>query len=334
MKIQKLAPTIINLRDLTPGAISAINHPAMPDLTRLQHGGQADTWCLIERGRLGAICSVWTVNTPTVNTYRTATLGHFFAQEPRAGAQLLDYACARLREQGIDYVIGPMDGNSWHSYRLVTMAGERPPFFLEYYTPCDWPAIFTTAGFAPIANYSSAQTRTADYQDPSAAKFMVRAERLGITIRPFQPAQVEAELAALYDLSVRSFVHNVLYSPIGRDEFIALYKPLLPYIAPELFLLAEHAGQLVGFVLALPDYLQQARGEVIDTVIIKTLARHPARQYAGLGSYLAQAVHERGAALGYRTAIHALMHDDNASRVISDKSAATIRRYALYGKVL
>ncbi|MEZ4682040.1 MAG: GNAT family N-acetyltransferase [Caldilineaceae bacterium] len=297
-------------------------------------GKQRATWCLVQGGKLGAICSVWTEEVPCVDSYRTAVLGHFFAQEPQAGIRLLDYACVRLREQGIDYVIGPMDGNSWHRYRLVTMAGERSPFLLEYYTPCDWPAIFTAAGFAPLAGYSSAQTATANYQDPSAAKFVARADKLGVTLRPFDPARAQTELTALYALSVQSFAHNVLYSPIDRHEFLALYTPLLPYIVPDLFLLAEHAGQLVGFVLAVPDYLQQARGAAIDTIIIKTLARHPARHYAGLGSYLAQAIHERAAALGYQTAIHALMHDDNASRIISDKSAQTIRRYALYGKVL
>ena len=265
---------------------------------------------------------------------RRAVLGHFFAQDERTGALLLDFACDRLRELGADYVIGPLDGDTWHRYRLVAAGSERPPFFLEYYTPCEWPAIFSAAGFAPIATYRSAVTTTADYQDRSADKFAKRAEQMGLTLQPFAPEKAEAALAALYDLSIQSFAHNVLYSPITRTEFLDLYRPLLPYVVPDLFLLAEHEGQLVGFVLAVPDYLQRTRGETMDTIVIKTLARHPARCYAGLGSYLAQVVHQRAAALGFSNAIHALMHDDNASRFISNKTAHTFRRYALYGKAL
>lgn len=327
------ATTIVTLQSLMPGAISAINHPAMPDLVRLRQQ-QVATWCLIQGSKLGAICSLWTEHVPTVPGHKTAVLGHFYAQAPMAGRQLLDHACAQLAAQGYDYVVGPMDGNSWHNYRLVTEAGRRPPFWLEYYTPCDWPAIFCAAGFTPIATYCSAQTATAGYTDPSADKFARKVGALGLTLRPFDPTQAQTELTALYSLSCQSFAHNFLYTPITLAAFLALYLPLTPYIVPELFLVAEQAGQLIGYVLALPDYLQQARGETIDTIIIKTLARHPARQYAGLGSYLAREVHHRAAALGYQTAIHALMHEENVSRTISAKSAQTIRRYALYGKEL
>ena len=332
------SPAIVNLRSLAPGMVETINHPAMPDVASLRHGSQAESWCLVERGKLGAICSLWLDAVPRLDgaglKEKCAALGHFFAQDAEAGGTLLGFACARLRMLGAQYVVGPLDGGTWHRYRLVTQAGERPPFFLEYYTPCDWPALFVEAGFSPVATYRSAQTATANYADRSAEKFAGRAAQMALTVRTFQPEETAATLTALYELSVQSFAHNALYTPITRQEFEALYRPLLPHLVPDLFLLAEHNGQLVGFVLAVPDYGQRVRGEVIDTIVIKTLARHPARCYAGLGSYLAQEIHQRAAALGYRTAIHALMHDSNASRIISDKSAQTIRRYALYGRAL
>ena len=52
-------PSIINFHALTPGMLETINHPAMPDLATLQQGNQSETWCLVERGKLGAICSLW-----------------------------------------------------------------------------------------------------------------------------------------------------------------------------------------------------------------------------------------------------------------------------------
>lgn len=334
MMIETETTTIINLQSLTPGSISYVDHPAMPNLAQVQQSKATETWCLIQDGKLGALCSLWTKNVTSVQGYKSAAVGHFFAQTPQAGAQILKHACERLMGLGFEYVVGPLDGDTWHSYRVVTEAGTAPPFFLEYYTPSDWPGIFAVAGFAQIATYRSSLAPTTNYVDRSAAKFATKTARLGLTLRPFNITNAEMELTALYALSIRSFAHNLLYAPIDLADFLALYMPLVPTIVPDLFLLAEEAGHLVGFVLAVPDYLQKARGEPIDTVVIKTVARHPQRRYAGLGSYLVREIHQRAATLGYSHAIHALMHDDNVSRVISDRTAQVIRRYTLYGRLL
>lgn len=331
--------TIVNLREVNAGSITTINHPAMPDLARLRREDAPETWCLL-RGdklggeKLGAICSIWTEHVAAVNGYRTAALGHFFAHDPDVGKTLLAHACRQAAAKGFDYLVGPLDGDTWHRYRLVTDQGTTPPFFLEYYTPCDWPGIFLESGFTAIATYCSAQTTELTYADRSAEKFAPRAAAMGLTVRPFNPDRAEAELTALYHLSIQSFAGNFLYTPIGLAEFLTLYQPLLPHLVPAHVLLAEHAGRLVGMLFGIPDYLQPARGEAIDTLIIKTIARAPERRYAGLGSYLAHMAHQEAATAGYKRVIHALMHDENASLVISQKSAQVIRRYALYGKQL
>jgi hypothetical protein len=53
-----------------------------------------------------------------------------------------------------------------------------------------------------------------------------------------------------------------------------------------------------------------------------------------LGGLLVALVQREASRLGFRRAIHALMHDTNASRRISDRSARTFRRYALLSKAL
>jgi hypothetical protein len=53
-----------------------------------------------------------------------------------------------------------------------------------------------------------------------------------------------------------------------------------------------------------------------------------------LGGVLVAQVHRRAHEGGYRRVIHALMHDDNRSRRLSDRFARPIRRYALFAKKL
>jgi len=153
----------------------------------------------------------------------------------------------------------------------------------------------------------------------------------------------ESELYQIYNLILASFSRNFLYTPINEADFRAMYYPLRPYIQPELILIAERAGQPIGFIFALPDLLQgqprpeqgRRRAQTIDTVIIKTVAVHPDYQMMGLGSLLVARCQEIACDLGYKRAIHALMHETNDSRKISHRNGTQIiRRYALFAKEL
>ncbi|MFM8454184.1 MAG: hypothetical protein ACKOAD_04325 [Gammaproteobacteria bacterium] len=296
-------------------------------------GNPNETWGIIKNNTLEAVCSFWLNNLPWQGAI-ASSLGHFFTNDAKSGQEILLVVLNRLQELGSSYVIGPMNGNTWQSYRLVTHSEQYPPFFLEYFTPKEWPEIFKSVGFEPIAHYSSARSSRIEYIDQSAEKFKLKKEILGLVIRPFGLSRAKEELKSVHRLSLESFSGNFLYTSILLEDFINLYEKIIPYIEPKYFLLAEHKGELVGFIFAIPDLLQKQSGKIIDTLIVKTVAKKPGRQYAGLGNYLVHAIHQSAAIDGYKNIIHALMFDDNVSRVISQKSAETIRKYALYGKSL
>ena len=87
-------------------------------------------------------------------------------------------------------------------------------------------------------------------------------------------------------------------------------------------------GDLAGFLFGIPNYNE---GPKSSSVILKTYAS----VQKGAGQLLANAFHAAGRDLGYQTAIHALIHDDNLSAVRSAAEGAEIfRRYGLFGKVL
>lgn len=157
---------------------------------------------------------------------------------------------------------------------------------------------------------------------------------MNITLRPFAINNTKAELTSVHQLSTNSFARNFLYTDINLSDFLALYEKIIPYVIPDFFLMAEHEGKLIGFAFAIPDYLQKQQGKEIDTLILKTIAVEPGRTYAGLGSYLFYKIHQLAIEKGFNTVIHAYMHDSNISKIISNKSAQTIRRYHLFGKKL
>jgi GNAT superfamily N-acetyltransferase len=264
-------------------------------------------------------------------------LGFYHAEDFAAGTALLEFACRLLGERGSGWCIGPLDGNTWRGYRLVSEAMSLPPFFLEPHQPVEWVKHFEAAGFCPFATYHSSLAEDLDQIDAAAANHQqvrVAQTLAGITIRPFRLEAYEQELRRVFELTMISFRQNLLFTPIDFAEFSAIYAPLRPRVIPELFLLAERAGTLLGFVFAIPDYRQPARGAALDTVVIKSLAVHPAATNAGLGACLVDQCHLAAGRLGFRHAIHAMMHDDNISVRISRRTAKVIRRYALFSRKL
>jgi GNAT superfamily N-acetyltransferase len=287
-----------------------------------------------------ARCSLWWHGTPDYPGERVGLIGHYDACDGEAAAHLLHAACAELAAQGCTLAVGPLDGSTWRRYRLVTERGSEPPFFLEPDNQDDWPAHFLANGFSTLARYSSALnpelSRTAARGERAAARLEAR----GIRLRAVQPAEVAAPgrfvavLRGIYRVAVAAFRANLLYSPISEADFIAQYLPIRPSVRPELVLLAEREGEVIGFVFGLPDALQAQRGQPIDTVIIKTVAVLPAYAGQGIGALLVERCQAAAARLGYRRAIHALMHEGNASQQISAHSAQTMRRYALFARWL
>jgi GNAT superfamily N-acetyltransferase len=279
-------------------------------------------------GELVARCSLWWSDVPPLFGQRVGAIGHYAARRPEAVGPLLGHACERLAAHGCSLAVGPMDGNTWRRYRLLTERGTEPPFLLEPDNPDDWPAHFTGHGFAPLAEYYSA------VNDDLSRTIIQSTAPMGVTVRNLDLDRFEDELRAIHALSLASFTDNFLYTPIGEEEFVAQYLPVRPHVRPELVLLAERAGELVGFLFAVPDLLQARRGKPVDTVIFKTMAVHPGLRGLGLGSHLMAQAHDAARRLGFRRAIHALMHADNRSRRISDHTARTIRRYTLFARPL
>lgn len=285
-------------------------------------------------GALVARCSLWRARDSRAAPTTTGLIGHYAALDADAGRELLELSSSWHRAEGCDRVIGPMDGSTWHRYRLLTERGTEPPFFLEPDNPDDWPQHFTDAGFVPLATYTSALNPDLNRVDARSDRRRAELQRNGITLRTIDVERFDVELGAIHELSLVAFAHNFLYSPIGLDAFLASYTPIRAHLVPELVLLAEREGQLVGFIFGIPDLMESARGEPLRTVIIKSMAVHPGCGGSGLGGLLMDDCQRAARRLGFERAIHALMHETNRSRNISARYGKVIRRYTLYEKRL
>ncbi len=326
LTIVKRIEDLMSLRD---GSVELLNPESFQSTNPMCHLALHDT-----TGALVARCSLWERCDASGASTSDGLVGHYAAANADAGKELLEHASHRHRVEGRKRVIGPMDGSTWHRYRLLTDRGTEPAFFLEPDNPDEWPGHFSDAGFVPMATYTSALNADLSRVDSRSDKRRTELERNGITLRTFELARFEDELAAIHELSLVAFTRNLLYSPISFEKFLATYAPIREYLLPEMVLLADHGEQLIGFIFAIPDLLESGRGEPTRTAIVKSMAVHPEYGGHGIGGMLMDECQRAARGLGFVRAIHALMQETNWSRRISSHYGTTIRRYTLYEKPL
>ena len=246
---------------------------------------------------------------------RADAVGRIAGDDPAA------VLAAVLRESTAPWLLGPMDGDTWHAYRLVTEGTGRPPFAMEPPSDPLLEAALLGAGFAPVLTYASALV-------PLPPPRTARLATPGLRLRQYDPGDAEAELRRMHAMALAAFVHAPLFTPIPFDAFAALYRPYLPVVRPELVFFAEAAdGAPAGVLFGLPDLA--ASGAQPRTAVLKTYAA----LRPGAGALLAAAFHAAAHRLGFGAAIHALMHDGNASLRHSRLLGGEVfRRYALFGR--
>ena len=263
------------------------------------------------------------LDAPAWDGAKTAALGQFSCKTVEAGAAVLDQALAYLHDHAVTHVIGPMDGDTWHSYRFVTESDGRPAFMLEPSNTPDAVEVFETAGFSQISGYFSASVPL-DQTAPSTPKY-----KSDLVIETWDGTDPEALFAQVHALSVAAFAKNAFYKPISLEDFLQMYMPVVPVMKKDLIFFArDPSGALVGFLFGIPNYND---GPNPRSVILKTYAS----LQKGAGQLLSNAFHTAARDQGFETAIHALIHDDNLSALRSAAEGATIfRRYGLFGKRL
>lgn len=179
------------------------------------------------------------------------------------------------------------------------------------------------------------------------------AERSGLTVRPIDMKNFPAEVETIRKLYADAWQHNWGAVPLTREEFDLVAKSMKPIMHPRLVLIAEAAGEPVGFGLSLPDYNQvlkdNRRGwlipglfrmffmrKKIDRVRILVLGVRPDRLRTGAGSLLMFETGREANALGYPGGEASWVLEDNVmmNRAAVFMNATRSKVYRIYEKPL
>jgi hypothetical protein len=252
------------------------------------------------------------------------TIGSFeAANEPESVTPMLHDAARWLREQGARQVIGPMDGDTWHRYRVNAGPFDTPPFLLEPVNPPYYDALWRAAGFEVIERYTSKRIDDVTSLAEKLAPMHARALARGYRIRTFDLSRLKDELTLVWKLSLEIFRGNAWYSDIALDDFLSLYEGADRLLTPDLVLFIEHAGEPVGFLFAYPDTVPR-------TVDYKTIGVLPSHRRGYVGWAMLHQAYSSALTAGRPIANHCLMREENASQSMDAGEGVTFRHYYLY----
>ena len=293
-----------------------------------------------ENNNIGGSLHLW-YNRPDYNGRKTSYIGNVNIHEKyrKNEEQLFNKVFEELKKEGIETIIGPLNGTTWNTYRYVTEKGSRRQFLLEPWNEDYSVSLFEKLEFKPLAGYISTIMEGMD--SDGRKNLNKKIEKLkkfdyykDIKVESAENKDLLTVLNKVYDLTVGAFKNNFLYSELEREIFLKMYMSYEDKIVKKFFKMLYLKDELIGYVFGIPDYTELGYKGKIETMILKTIAVSPVYNGKGMGYILINSLVEEAEKEGYENVIYALMHESNVSKNIGLLLGNMLRRYTLFIKEL
>jgi len=159
-----------------------------------------------------------------------------------------------LRSQGMTKVRGPIDLSTHNNCLFLVDGFDSPPMVMMPYNPAYYHQFLEKNGWYK-AKEAYAYMFLEQPLPPEFAKAYGIACRSGVSFRAIATigAAFEQDARQIYHLFNRAFAGNWSSTPRSEAEFLEEARGLRSLIDPDIFLVAEYAGEMVGFWMGLPD---------------------------------------------------------------------------------
>lgn len=290
------------------------------------------------------------------------TFGFFEClDDPLAASELLECACAWLKDRGLKKICGPYNPSPTDEPGILVEGFETRPAILTGHNPPLYQSLIESAGFtkredmiARLVYLPPNIKEAGEIMPPRLAEVAARAgRRPDLVVRRFNPRAYESEIHTAWSIYNTALTPVSGFTPIPWEEFYARAQGFRPFLDPNLALVAEVGGNPAGFILLLPDLneaLQAANGGLgllgmlrlmwsrlrLTRVSFKILVILPEFQGRGIEAVLinqaAQAIVRRG----FREIDMSLTGEENVkSSLFQERLGMQIyRRYRIYQKRL
>jgi len=194
---------------------------------------------------------------------------------PEVAAALLGAARKWVFGRGAVLIRGPVNPSTNYECGMLVDGFDSNPMVMMTYNPRYYPELMESAGLRKAKDLLAYQSIPAALDSGKIERIAGRALAAGgISVRPINMKNFDAEVMQVWEVYNRAWIRNWGYIPMSREEFFAMGKEMKQILKPDLVLIGEAGGRVVGFALALPDInqaLKHAGGRLLPTGLIKIL---------------------------------------------------------------
>jgi len=296
-------------------------------------------------GRIGAIVND---NHNKEHNDKVGFFGFFECVNEQAVANaLFDEAKKYLLSKGMNAMRGPANPSVNDEYGLLVNGFDSPPVVLMTYNPQYYESLIQNYGLKKEKDlYAYILDQNTVYTDKFNRANEIVKQRNSLTFRPINMKDFKNEVRRIKEVYNAAWQYNWGAVAMTDEEFDALAEDLKMVVEPELVLIAESKGKMVGFGLSLPDINVRLKAnrnggliggllrllvfkKKIDLVRIIVLGVIPEFQKSGAAGVLFYETAVRAKRLGYQYGEASWILEDN---VMMNRAAEAMqgKRYKTY----
>jgi len=188
---------------------------------------------------------------------------------------LLQRAKRWVIDRGAKFLRGPVNPSTNYECGTLVEGFDSDPMVMMPYNPEYYPVLLERTGLRKSKDLwawlSNANTIDIKKIDRVADKAV---SGNGVKVRPIDMKNFDADVENVWNIYNSAWERNWGFIPMSKEEFKLQGKEMKQILKPELVLIGEVEGRVVGFALALPDInqaLKPAQGKLIPTGLIKIL---------------------------------------------------------------
>jgi GNAT superfamily N-acetyltransferase len=179
-------------------------------------------------------------------------------------------------KRGAAFLRGPVNPSTNYECGLLVEGFDSSPMIMMTYNPPYYPKLMERVGLRKAKDllaYTS-HAQKIDQKKIERVANMANAKGKSVRVRPIDMKNFAQEVDRVWKVYGAAWSRNWGFVPMSREEFMQMGKEMKQILKPELVLIGEVEGRVVGFALALPDInqaLKPARGSLFPTGLLKIL---------------------------------------------------------------
>lgn len=299
-------------------------------------------------GRIGAIVND---NHNKEHNDKVGFFGFFeCVNEQEVANALFDEAKKYLKSKGMNAMRGPANPSVNDEYGLLVEGFDMPPVVLMTYNPKYYGTLIENYGLKKEKDlYAYILDQKTVYTEKFNRANEIVKQRNSLTFRPINMKDFKNEVRRLKEVYNAAWQYNWGAVAMTDEEFDALAEDLKMVVEPELVLIAESKGKLIGFALSLPDINIRLKDnknggllggllrlmvfkKKIDLVRVIVLGVIPEYKKSGAAGVLFYETAVRAKKLGYAYGEASWILEDNVmmNRAAEAMQGKIYKRYRIY----